>query len=121
MNRLIEELHHNFFAVALMDHSNHDCLAITVLTHGDQGVLHAYDATYKLEDIVSNFKTDKCLTLAGKPKMFFIQACRGRRYDSGVRFRARLETDGQPADTSFGIPSEADFLISFATGLGNFV
>jgi caspase-like apoptosis-related cysteine protease len=46
---------------------------ITVLSHGGDGILYAKDTFYKPELLWSFFTADKCPTLAGKPKLFFIQ------------------------------------------------
>lgn len=97
-----------------MDHSQHDCLIVAVLSHGELGLLYAHDTPYKPDSIWSHFTADKCPTLAGKPKLFFIQACQGDRLDSGLTLKERTETDGQPAST-FRIPSQADFLIAYST------
>lgn len=97
-----------------MDHSNHDCLIVAVLSHGELGLLYAHDTPYKADTIWSYFTADKCPTLAGKPKLFFIQACQGDRLDGGTTLKDRTETDG-PGTTSFRIPTHADFLIAYST------
>lgn len=108
-----------FVTVAQMDHTNHDCLVVAVLSHGELGVLYAYDTSYKADYIWSYFTADKCPTLAGKPKLFFIQACQGDKLDGGTTLKERTETDGQPI-TTFRIPSQADFLIAYSTVPGSF-
>lgn len=100
--------------VAGMDHSQHDCLFIAVLSHGELGLLYAHDTSYKPDSIWAYFTSDKCPTLAGKPKLFFIQACQGDKLDAGITLKERTETDGQPTST-FRIPSQADFLIAYST------
>ena len=70
-----------------MNHSQHDCLLVAVSTHENLGTLHAYDGTYKTDSICSNFPSDKCPTLAGKPKIFLIQACQGHKHDNGVTLK----------------------------------
>lgn len=102
------------FTVANMDHSQHDCLVVAVLSHGELGLLYAHDTSYKSDSIWGHFTADKCPTLAGKPKLFFIQACQGDRLDSGVTMKDRTETDGQPT-SSFRIPTHADFLVAYST------
>lgn len=62
-----------FWSVADEDHSRNDCLVVFVLTHGQDGQVHAHDVTYKPSSLWNQFSADKCRTLAGKPKMFFIQ------------------------------------------------
>ncbi|XP_057336115.1 caspase-1-like [Microplitis mediator] len=100
--------------VANTDHTQHDCLLVAVLSHGELGVLYAHDTAYKAETIWSYFTSDKCPTLSGKPKLFFIQACQGDKLDGGVAVKERTETDGQPTAT-FRIPTHADFLIAYST------
>ncbi|XP_075969386.1 death related ICE-like caspase [Anticarsia gemmatalis] len=99
--------------IADMNHSDNDCLLIAVLTHGEMGVLYAKDTHYKPDNLWSQFTADKCPTLAGKPKLFFIQACQGDKLDAGIELN-RTETDGSPA-SSYKIPIHADFLIVFST------
>lgn len=105
----------NLERVAEMDHSNHDCLVVAVLSHGELGLLYAHDTPYKADTIWSFFTSDKCPTLAGKPKLFFIQACQGDKLDGGTVLKERTETDGQPSTPTFRIPSHADFLIAYST------
>lgn len=94
------------------DYTNYDCLVIAVLSHGEQGIIYAKDGAYKPEDqLWGRFTGDKCLTLASKPKLFFIQACQGDRLDGGVLMRTQV--DG--GSSSFKIPIYADFLIAYST------
>jgi len=61
-------------SVAKEDHSDADCLLVTVLTHGEKSrFLYAQDTLYKVKDLWLPFTADKCLSLAGKPKIFIIQ------------------------------------------------
>lgn len=99
--------------IAEIDHSDHDCLLIAVLTHGELGMLYAKDTHYKPDNLWGHFTADKCPTLAGKPKLFFIQACQGDKLDAGITLN-RTETDGL-SSSSYKIPIHADFLIVFST------
>lgn len=58
------------FSAASMDHSNHDCILVAVLSHGEMGIIYAKDTPYKPDFLWSSFTADKCPTLAGK--VFFI-------------------------------------------------
>ncbi|XP_023343737.1 caspase-1 isoform X2 [Eurytemora carolleeae] len=98
---------------SMEDHSDADCILVTVLSHGELGILYASDHPYKPENLWTHFTADKCPSLAGKPKMFFIQACQGDRLDSGVKMVSRTQTDAGAA--SYKIPSHADFLIGYST------
>ena len=59
---------------ARADHTNADCFVCCVLSHGDEGVIYGRDGTLKVDDLIAPFKPNAlATTLAGKPKMFFIQ------------------------------------------------
>lgn len=62
--------------MAKEDHSDADCLVVLVMTHGRSGELHAYDVIYKEKRLWEAFAGDKCPSLLGKPKLFFIQVNR---------------------------------------------
>ncbi|XP_029665790.1 caspase-1-like isoform X1 [Formica exsecta] len=100
------------------DHTDNDCLCIIVLTHGLQNdLIWAKDVAYKSEKIWKPFTADKCITLAGKPKLFFFQACRGDQVDSGVVLSPRSLIPSEATDTvsSYKIPTHADFLIAHSS------
>lgn len=56
-----------------MDYSQMDCLVVCVLSHGESGIIYARDAAYQHETLWGPFTADNCKTLAGKPKLFFLQ------------------------------------------------
>jgi len=96
------------------DHSDADALVVSFLSHGDTGVLYTYDEILKSDQLWSRFTADRCPTLAGKPKIFFIQACQGDQLDGGTTLvPGRTQTDGSVV--SYKIPSHADFLLCFST------
>lgn len=99
-------------SAAMEDHSDADCILVTVLSHGELGILYASDQPYKPDRLWSHFSADKCRSLAGKPKMFFIQACQGDQLDHGATM-TRTETDA--GASSYKIPNHADFLIAYST------
>ena len=72
--------------VAGLDHSNYDCLIVTILTHGDYGdVLYGTAGQgIMIQEVIETFSGTRCPTLIGKPKIFIIQACRGRRRNQTV-------------------------------------
>ncbi|KAI4470526.1 caspase [Holotrichia oblita] len=107
-----QDLHGKINEVSKVDFTNYDCFLLAVLSHGDKGILYARDNGYKPESLWGTFTADNVPTLAGKPKMFFIQACQGDQLDRGVTL-SRTETDGSPH--SYRIPSHADFLIAYST------
>lgn len=101
------------FLAASQDHTDNDCVVVAILSHGEHGYLYAKDVQYKLDTIWHYFSAHTCPTLAGKPKLFFIQACQGDHFDPGV-LMCRTETDGETS-MSYKIPVHADFLIAYST------
>ena len=97
-----------------MDHSNYDCILVAILSHGEMGFLCSKDSSYKLDTLTNYFTADRCPSLAGKPKLFFIQACQGDKLDSGVTLRNTTETDSS-GSMSYTIPVHADYLIAYST------
>lgn len=97
---------------AQSDHSDCDCFVVAVLSHGEKGIIYARDTPYKPESLWTPFTADKCPSLAGKPKLFFLQACQGDKLDGGIRLEPRTEVDG---DVGYTIPIHADFLIAYST------
>jgi len=82
------------------------------MSHGEEGSIYGVDKSIDLDQIINPFKLNK--TLAGKPKLFFIQACRGNKFMEGV--------DSNPFETQYvnKLPMEADFLFAYSTVSGYF-
>ena len=55
------------------DHSQSASLVCVLLSHGDEGVFYGTDKHVELKVLTGMFRGDRCKTLAGKPKLFFIQ------------------------------------------------
>ncbi|KAL8600896.1 hypothetical protein ACOMHN_045033 [Nucella lapillus] len=150
------------------DHHNADCLAVAILSHGDSEVLnkawshHQYKAPQRDDkvrrdlifgvdgsdistaSIIHTFQDDRCPGLQGKPRLFFLQACRGDSFDDGVKVHvihkkaAPPEKDdkdsaGELEETDEGglsyhrrryvvspAPIFKDFLVMYATTPGHF-
>ena len=76
--------------VAKSDHSGHNCLLVAILSHGeDMEQVYGTDTTVSLIKLFKNFGGSNCESLISKPKIFFVQACRGDEFDEGV-----VATDG---------------------------
>lgn len=108
------------------NHNDYDCFVCCILTHGASG--HVYGSNGKMIRIsvlTSFLRAQKCPTLAGKPKLFFIQACQGREKQEGYDIEADAATipfhlPKQPdlATDITGremIPDEADYILGYAT------
>ncbi|XP_078697446.1 uncharacterized protein LOC144925343 [Branchiostoma floridae x Branchiostoma belcheri] len=69
--------------VSKRDHSSYDCFVLFLLSHGTEtGVLGTDGQHVPVDSIISSFQA--CKSLVGKPKLFFIQACRGGDRDTGL-------------------------------------
>ncbi|XP_071770306.2 caspase-3-like [Centroberyx gerrardi] len=110
------------FSLSQEDHSGCASLVCVLLSHGDEGVIYGTDGTVELTKLTGYFKGDRCRSLVGKPKLFFIQACRGSDLDDGASPALESddtdETDSVAEQQSERIPVEADFLCAYSTAPG---
>ncbi|XP_053803371.1 caspase-8-like isoform X2 [Vidua macroura] len=103
------------------DHEDKDCFVCCILSHGKKGIIYGVDGQeVPIRELTTSFTAQNCSSLAGKPKVFFIQACQGDAFHKGVA----IETDSGEEDSSVErdarlqldcIPAEADFLLGMAT------
>ncbi|NWI94961.1 CASP8 protein, partial [Pitta sordida] len=103
------------------DHRDKDCFVCCILSHGKKGIIYGVDGQeVPILDLTTSFTVQNCNSLAGKPKVFFIQACQGDTFHRGVT----IEADSNGQDSSVGrgarfqldcIPTEEDFLLGMAT------
>ncbi|KAK4327166.1 hypothetical protein Pmani_002336 [Petrolisthes manimaculis] len=118
--------------VAATDHSQSDALAVIFMSHGglneknNREFIWVYDGKVDTSVLWKNFTAENCPTLAGKPKMFFIQACRGEETDKGIQLNKqkglRVSTDSfDPREKEdYVIPIHADMLMMWASYPGMF-
>uniref|UniRef100_UPI0037E95F7A caspase-3a n=1 Tax=Semicossyphus pulcher TaxID=241346 RepID=UPI0037E95F7A len=106
----VEKMKQVLISVSKEDHSCYASFVCVLLSHGDEGVFFGTDGSVELKYLTSLFRGDRCQSLVGKPKLFFIQACRGTELDGGI------EADSGEGTTK--IPVEADFLYAFSTAPG---
>ncbi|NXL74816.1 CASP8 protein, partial [Leptocoma aspasia] len=104
------------------NHEDKDCFVCCILSHGKKGIIYGVDGQeVPIRELTTSFTAQNCSSLAGKPKVFFIQACQGDAFHKGVT----IETDAGEQDSSSVerdarfqldcIPAEADFLLGMAT------
>ncbi|NXI50834.1 CASP8 protein, partial [Chloroceryle aenea] len=103
------------------DHRDRDCFVCCILSHGKKGIIYGVDGQeVPIQELTTSFTGQNCRSLAGKPKVFFVQACQGDAFQQGVT----IETDSGEQDSSVEtdarfqldcIPAEADFLLGMAT------
>uniref|UniRef100_UPI003BEF4C64 JF1cpCasp2 n=1 Tax=Homo sapiens TaxID=9606 RepID=UPI003BEF4C64 len=62
-----------------------DSCIVALLSHGVEGAIYGVDGKLlQLQEVFQLFDNANCPSLQNKPKMFFIQACRGDETDRGV-------------------------------------
>ncbi|XP_011607729.2 caspase-8 isoform X1 [Takifugu rubripes] len=113
MSSLIQEL-------AKTSQRDWDCVMCCVLSHGLEGGVYGVDGgTVEIRKLMEPFSGTNCPSLAGKPKIFFIQACQGSRQqdivytDAGTPGHGYVDNNAVQAKEC--IPSHADFLLGMAT------
>ena len=127
-----DELMKELRDVVRQDHSSYDCFVLWLMSHGKSGGVMCSDkVTISIETLQRMFR--ECPTLIGKPKLFFIQACRGDEEDEGkdVVTDTDISADKQVNETNEAkkaispedsvnqqatkIPTNSDFLFAFST------
>ncbi|CAH8665109.1 unnamed protein product [Dicrocoelium dendriticum] len=101
-----------------LDHSQFDSFVCFILSHGENGVIYATDGAVPLDVIMAFFRGDVSVSLVGKPKLFFIQACRGSEFDRGAAIPMVTDAAGEIIVTK--LPVEADILVAQSTVPGYF-
>ncbi|XP_078606402.1 caspase-3-like [Branchiostoma floridae x Branchiostoma japonicum] len=102
----------------------YSCFICIVSSHGDkEGVKSQDNQTVSIAELQAPFLGDSLKCMAGSPKMFIIQACRGEKKQPGVD-----RADEEPGDEgqldmsdimrSVTTPRDADILVAYATTEG---
>lgn len=111
---------------AKIDHSHFAAFVFIVMSHGDNlDKIFGVDLrAIGVEDITTEFKAANCPTLEGKPKLFFINACRGssQELQSSCTYQRGACTDkcilGDSTLPRSTCPQETDFLLAFSSAPG---
>ncbi len=115
-----------FEGKTIRDHSDFDSFVCCIMSHGENGAVYGIDSKkVQITHLTYKLRSDTCPSLAGKPKMFFIQACRGPQMDGGGATTSMTEpiliadqnsdavTDGptsKVADIFVGYSTSPDFV-----------
>lgn len=90
-----------------MDHSRYDSFVCIILSHGSKGCVYGTDGKkVAIDDLTGMFRGAYTPSLAGKPKLFFIQACQGQAGQAAIDVQQ---------DATNTVPNEADTLVSLST------
>ena len=113
LRRILSDLQHE-------DHSKYSAFALIFLSHGEEGgIVYCSDGIkITIKEISNHFSATCCPSLYGKPKLFFIQTCRGQLSNQVIQL-VHLQPRSDPSTyiSHFASPAPdlADFLFSFAT------
>ncbi|KAM5302413.1 caspase-2 isoform 4-T4 [Glossophaga mutica] len=102
-----------------------DSCIVALLSHGVEGGIYGVDGkVLQLQEVFRLFDNANCPSLQNKPKMFFIQACRGDETDRGVdqqdgKSHAQApgceESDaGQQELLKMRLPTRSDMICGYA-------
>lgn len=105
---------------AAMDHSECDAFVCIIMSHGGEKntIKGSNGKSVGIEELTSDFKPKNCRSLANKPKVFIVQACRGPSEDASQS--SGYSTDSTMAATDSTLSrsaplQECDFLLAFST------
>lgn len=116
----------------LQDHTNHDSFICCILSHGgkndDAGeFVCGSDNQHVIVDVISKrLSPTNCPSLAEKPKIFFIQACRGHFQEQTVfvdttpnhRESRAVTDDVTDSVINRNVSDQSDFYFAYATPSG---
>ena len=117
------EMEEKFMETAESDHSDYNIFVGVVMTHGGHcDELQGADGRMtSVKHIMAEFLPKRCPSLAGKPKVFFLQSCRGTAEQTRAQSAEDSIKDPNRFDSSLvssTFPHEVDFLLAFSTPPG---
>ncbi|XP_053548755.1 caspase-2 [Bombina bombina] len=106
------------------EHTKLDSCLVSLLSHGVDGAVYGADGKLvQLQDVFASLDNAHCPQLQNKPKMFFIQACRGEEADRGVDQRDGREESSSPdieqsdagrEEYRVRLPTQSDMICAYA-------
>jgi caspase 7 len=104
--------------ISKVDYDNVGCVLMFIMSHGTDGKIFGTDGeAVNLRDFVDPFK--KVSSLKDKPKMFFVNACRGNKMTPTHDHKKLVEMDAKEANEDLfkanKTPLDADFLFAYST------
>ena len=119
INKTEAKMRKAIYEYATHDYTSYGCLIIFIMSHGDKSKIISSDSKeIDLSEFITPLKRNH--TLKSKPKVFFIQACRGNN-------KMKVNDDGPISKSSSNIvhsryydhenrlPKETDFLFAYST------
>ncbi|CAI9722925.1 caspasecaspase-3-like [Octopus vulgaris] len=116
-NLSVKSMKEIFADISKWEHAKYNCFVCVILTHGeDDNQIFGTDGKESLDTLVEMLLPDRCPSLIGKPKLFFVQACRGTKLDSGALMHDAGDVRVKHQNvTSHKVPLWADVLLAYST------
>ncbi|XP_064460059.1 caspase-3-like [Ornithodoros turicata] len=102
-----------------------DCFVLILMSHGDQDIFYDVEKEeIEINSLIGMFNNINCPTLCGKPKLFFIQACRGDQHDAGIPVLDTTDAGQFPAASPRNskpdkhVPAWTDIYVAYSTTPG---
>lgn len=138
-NQTAEQMKNLLEGISDQNHENYDCFVCCILSHGSRGpsICGTDNNLIRVNQLTGYFRASECESLAGKPKLFFIQACQGSTRQKGYEHADFIQKpqskelwdfhsyqpemkysddiDLTRPDSRMLLPDEADFVLGYAT------
>lgn len=110
-----EEMLNVMDEIGRRDHRDYDSFVCCILSHGTAGHVFGTDSEkVSLDDLTAKINARRCPSLHNKPKLFFLQACRGDLRETKVT----IGSDGERLPDRDKVPETSHFAFGYATPLG---
>eukprot|EP00795_Rhopilema_esculentum_P010353 gene10353-19054_t len=107
------------------NHSQYDSFVTCILSHGKQDINTNKDEicgvdgkSFPVDDMIQAFNGENCSSLIDKPKLFFLQCCRGIFTDKGMPEQNNIVSDGLQEQHQAKVPMLCDVFIGYSTPPG---
>ena len=107
------------------NHSQYDSFVTCILSHGKQNIYTNKDEicgvdgkSFPVDDMIQAFNGENCSSLIDKPKLFFLQCCRGIYTDNGMPEQKNIVSDGLQEQHQAKVPVLCDVFIGYSTPPG---
>ncbi|CAH1271206.1 CASP10 [Branchiostoma lanceolatum] len=105
-----------FIQLGQADHSKYHCFVCCIMSHGTSSkVFSSNDVGIDICELMKYVKIERCPSLKGKPKLFFIQACQGEAVqgldrDNGTHDAQQFPFMSHEADIFLGLSTVSGFV-----------
>ncbi|KAM6113287.1 caspase-7-like [Phoenicopterus ruber ruber] len=122
-NKTAKEIEDLYQQESCCEHGEHFVSVIS--SHGEEGIVFGCDTEpVKLTRIFQILSSEKCPVLTKIPKIFFIQACRGRELDQGVVVECDSKEPEQEPDSFshyLSLPPQTAVMFACSPGYAAFL